>query len=113
MVSLEYTELIMAASGDQAGAALNKAIEQPHLLVVNGAIPLRDKGVYCVIGGETAEELLRRAATKATAMIAVGACAHYGSVQAAAPNPTGAVGVSDISRTARSSMLPVALPSER
>jgi hydrogenase small subunit len=96
MVSLEYNELLMAASGDQANVALSKAIEQPHLLVVNGAIPLKDKGVYCVIGGETAEELLRRAAVKATAVIAVGACAHYGSVQAAAPNPTGAVGVGEI-----------------
>jgi hydrogenase small subunit len=96
MVSLEYNELLMAASGDQANAALNKAIEQPHLLVVNGSIPLRDKGVYCVIGGETAESLLRRAAKNASAVLAVGACAHYGCVQAAHPDPTGAVGVADI-----------------
>lgn len=96
MISLEYNELLMAPSGDQANAALGKAVEQPHLLVVNGSIPLNDKGVYCVIGGETAESLLRRAAKNATAVLAVGACAHYGSVQAAHPNPTGAVGVGDI-----------------
>lgn len=96
MISLEYNELLMAPSGDQANASLSKAIEQPHLLVVNGSIPLNDKGVYCVIGGETAESLLRRAAKDAVAVLAVGACAHYGSVQAARPNPTGAVGVADI-----------------
>ena len=96
MVSLEYNELLMAPSGEQANAALSKAIEQPHLLVVNGSIPLNDKGVYCVIGGETAEALLRRAAINATAVLAVGACAHYGCIQAAHPDPTGAVGVADI-----------------
>ncbi|MDD2540558.1 MAG: hydrogenase small subunit [Desulfuromonadaceae bacterium] len=96
MISLEYNELLMAPSGEQAEAALGKAIEQPHLLVVNGSIPLRDKGVYCVIGGETAESLLRRAAKNASAVLAVGACAHYGCIQAAHPDPTGAVGVADI-----------------
>ncbi len=96
MVSLEYNELLMAPSGDQANAALSRAIEQPHLLVVNGSIPLRDKGAYCVIGGETAEALLRRAAKNASAVLAVGACAHYGCIQGASPDPTGAVGVADI-----------------
>jgi len=96
MVSLEYNELLMAPSGEQANAVLDKAIAQPHLLVVNGSIPLKDKGVYCVIGGETAEALLRRAAKNASAVLAIGACAHYGSVQAATPNPTGAVGVGEI-----------------
>ncbi|MHB1074323.1 MAG: hydrogenase small subunit, partial [Gemmatimonadaceae bacterium] len=36
------------------------------------------------------------AASGAAAVIAVGACAHWGNVQAARPNPTGAVGVADI-----------------
>lgn len=98
MVSLEYNELLMAPAGSRANEVLDNAIARPHLLVVNGSIPLRDKGVYCVIGGETAEEQLRRAAKNATAVLAVGACAHYGSVQAAAPNPTGAVGVEEIIR---------------
>jgi hydrogenase small subunit len=42
--------------------------------------------------------VLEEAATGASAVIAVGACAHWGSVQAARPNPTGAVGVGDIVR---------------
>ena len=32
----------------------------------------------------------------AAVVIAVGACAHWGNVQAARPNPTGAVGVSEV-----------------
>lgn len=98
VVSMDYNELLMAPAGEQANAALARAAGEPHLLVVNGSIPEKDKGAYCVIGGESAEELLRRAARNATAVIAVGACAHYGCIQAAAPNPTGAVGVSAIIR---------------
>ncbi len=96
LVSLDYNELLMAPSGEEANAALAKANAEPHLLVVNGSVPLRDHWVYCVIGGESAEEVLRKAARNASAVLAVGACAHYGSVQASYPNPTGAVGVADI-----------------
>jgi hydrogenase small subunit len=95
-ISLDYNELLMAPAGDQANAALTKAIAEPHLLVVNGSVPTGAKGAYCVIGGESAEELLRRAARNATAVVAVGACAHYGCIQAASPNPTDAVGVGSI-----------------
>ena len=98
LVSLEYNELLMAAAGDQANAALEDALKEPHLLVVNGSVPLRENGAYCVIGGETAEQLLRKASRNASAVIAVGACAHYGCIQAAQPNPTGAVGVADVIR---------------
>jgi hydrogenase small subunit len=96
MLSLEYNELLMATAGERAHTVLNDALEKPHLLVVNGSVPMADKGVYCVIGGETSETLLRRAAKNASAILAVGACAHYGSIQAAHPNPTGAVGVAEI-----------------
>lgn len=98
LVSLDYCELVMAAAGDQANSALAQALAQPHLLVVNGAIPLAEHGAYCVIGGESAEDLIKRAAENAVAILAVGACAHYGSVQAAHPNPTGAVGVDAVIR---------------
>ncbi len=95
-VSVPYMELLMAPSGDAANRALAEAISQPHLLVVNGSIPLNDDGIYCAIAGESAETLLRRCAENATHVLAVGSCAYYGSVQAARPNPTGAVGVRDV-----------------
>lgn len=96
LLSLNYNELVMAASGEAAEKALEEVSHEPHILVVNGSVPLNENGVYCTIGGKSAEQILREAAENATAVLAVGACAVYGSVQAAKPNPTGAVGVEDI-----------------
>ena len=67
-----------------------------YLLVVTGSIPLEENGIYTTIGGRTAKEILEEAAKGAAAVIAIGACAHWGSVQAARPNPTGAVGCPEV-----------------
>jgi hydrogenase small subunit len=96
LVSLDYNELLMAAAGSSADAALTAANQKDHILVVNGSIPLAEDGIYTTIAGRTAEQVLRESAEKATAVFAVGACAHWGSVQASHPNPTGAVGVDKI-----------------
>lgn len=96
LVSLDYNELLMAAAGTAADDALTAANAKDHVLVVNGSIPLADGGVYTTIGGRSAEQLLRESAAKASAIFAVGACAHWGSVQASHPNPTGAVGVDQV-----------------
>jgi len=98
LLSVEYNELVMAAAGDAANSVLDKINEEPHILVVNGSIPIKDNGIYCCIGGESAESVLRKSAKNAEAILAVGACAVFGSVQAAKPNPTGAVGVDQIIR---------------
>ncbi|MDR1427809.1 MAG: hydrogenase small subunit [Bifidobacteriaceae bacterium] len=98
LLSVNYNELVMAASGDAANKALAATNAEPHILVVNGSIPLKDNGIYCTIGGESAEQVLRASAENATAILAVGACAVWGSVQASRPNPTGAVGVDEIIR---------------
>lgn len=99
VVSLDYNHTLMAGAGaavekaKQAAMAANKG---SYLLVVTGSIPTKEDGIYTVIGGRTAKDLLEEAASGAAAIIALGACAHWGSVQAARPNPTGAVGVRDI-----------------
>ncbi|MBU5637656.1 hydrogenase small subunit [Geomonas sp. Red69] len=95
-VSLDYNELLMAPSGSAAEEVLREAAAKPHLLLVNGSVPLGYDGACCTIGGDSAANILRRAAQKADAIMAVGACAEYGCVQAASPNLTGAVGVSDV-----------------
>lgn len=97
-ISLDYNELLMATSGRQASDLLAKAAAEPHLLIVNGSVPLGEHGAYCTIGGEAADEMLKRATRNAKAVLAVGACAVYGCVQAAHPNPTGAVGVDAVIR---------------
>jgi len=99
VVSLDYQHTLMAAAGTAAERALQDAMAKnkgKYLLVVTGSIPLSENGVYTTIGGRTALEILREAASGAAAVIAVGACAHWGNIQASRPNPTGAVGVSDV-----------------
>jgi hydrogenase small subunit len=99
LVSLDYQETLMAGAGTAVEEALWKAVEDnrgKYILVVTGSIPLADDGIYTTIGGYTAKQILEDAAKGAAAIVAVGACAHWGSVQAARPNPTGAVGVRDV-----------------
>lgn len=99
VVSLDYQHTLMAAAGDRAEAALRNAMAAnrgEYLLLVTGSIPLNDGGIYTTIGGRTAKDILVEAGRGAKAVIAIGACAHWGSVQAARPNPTGAVGVDAI-----------------
>ncbi len=96
LLSVNYNELVMAAAGDAANKALDETNAEPHILVVNGSIPRGAGGAYCTIGGKSAEQVLRESAKNATAILAVGACAVWGSVQASKPNPTGAVGVDEI-----------------
>jgi hydrogenase small subunit len=101
LVSLDYSHTLMAAAGHASEKALADAMKAnagQYLLVVTGSIPLAENGIYTTVGGRTAKEILEEAAQGAAAIIAVGACAHWGSVQAARPNPTGAVGVRDVIR---------------
>lgn len=99
-ISLDYHELLMAASGDQSEKALDDVIAKDsgkYILIVEGAVPLGLDGKFLRIGakGETGLELLRRVSKNAAAVMAVGSCAFDGGVVAAQPNPTGAVGVSE------------------
>ncbi|MDR1264844.1 MAG: hydrogenase small subunit [Propionibacteriaceae bacterium] len=96
LLSVNYNELVMAAAGEAANKALDETNASDHILVVNGSIPTKDDGIYCTIGGQSAEQVLRQSAEHASVILAVGACAVWGSVQASKPNPTGAVGVDQI-----------------
>ena len=96
IISLDYHETVMAAAGHQAEEAMKASMEKysgKFICVVEGAIPTRDGGIYCKIGGRTAMDILADVGSRAAAIIAIGTCASFGGVQAAKPNPTGAVGV--------------------
>ncbi len=100
-ISLEFNETLMAAAGHAAEHHLEEAIKTfkgKYLCVVEGAIPRAMDGLYGTVGakGETFEEHLIRVASDSAAVVAVGTCATFGGVPAAAPNPTGAVGVQDV-----------------
>jgi hydrogenase small subunit len=99
LISLDYHETLMAAAGHQAEASLKAAMEQnagKYVLVVEGAIPTKDNGIYCMIGGRTAIDILEETAAKAGAIIAIGSCASWGGIPSADPNPTGARGAGDV-----------------
>jgi hydrogenase small subunit len=99
LVSLDYQHTLMAGAGRDVEAAMHasmKANAGKYILLVTGSVPTKENGTYCTIGGRTAHDILIEAAKDAAAVVAIGACAQFGSVQAARPNPTGAVGVHEI-----------------
>lgn len=98
-VSLDYHHTLQAASGSAAEEAREQAMHEnagKYILIVDGAIPVKDDGVYSTIAGMTNLDMLQQVAKDAAAIVAVGTCATYGGLPKASPNPTGAVSVSDI-----------------
>ncbi len=97
-ISLDYHHTLQAASGEAAEAARKVAMAENHgkyLLVVDGSIPLANPG-YSTIAGISNVDMLKETAEGAAAIISVGTCAAFGGLPMAQPNPTGAVGVSEI-----------------
>ncbi len=92
-LSLDYTETLQAAAGHQAEQCMLDTMKNypgQYILLVEGAVPTKDDGVYCCIAGRSAEEILHETAKDAAAIIAWGSCASNGCIQAAKPNPTSA-----------------------
>ena len=95
LISLDYHETLCAAAGHQVEKSLHDAMEAnkgKYVLIVEGAIPEKDGGIYCKIAGKTAIDSLNEVAAHAGAIIALGSCASFGGIPAAGPNPTGATG---------------------
>ncbi|HBO23167.1 MULTISPECIES: hydrogenase 2 small subunit [unclassified Providencia] len=98
-ISLEYHEVLSAAFGEQVEQNKHNAVEKykgKYVLVVDGSIPLKDNGIYCMVAGKPIVEHIREVAEHAGAIIAIGSCASWGGVAAAGSNPTGAVGLSEV-----------------
>jgi hydrogenase small subunit len=92
-ISLDYSQTLQAAAGRQAEEALHATMQKykgEYLMLVEGAVPTADGGVYCCIGGRTALDIVTEAAEGAKALVAWGSCASNGCIQAANPNPTSA-----------------------
>ena len=104
IISLEYQPNVMASSGELAMSYLDMVTEKAKgefFLLMEGAIPTKDNGVYCTIGEKDGKELtileaVQTIGPKAKAIIAVGDCASFGGVPAAKPNPTGCKPISEI-----------------
>ena len=99
VISLDYQHTLMAAAGHQAEAALAQTIKEndgQYLVIVDGAIPVGDGGVYGAAAGRTYLETMREVGKGAAAIISLGTCAAFGGIPMAQPNPTGAVPVSGV-----------------
>jgi len=97
LLSWNYHEIVMAPSGKAAEKSLHDTVTMErgrYIAVVEGSIPLADNGVYCTIGGRSAIDIAQEVCSNAYATIAVGTCAAFGGIPAAAGGITGAVGVS-------------------
>lgn len=103
-LSVRYHPTIMASAGELAMSVLSDTASKEkgrYVLVVEGAIPIGENGVYCTIGevGQT-ELTMADAVVKlgkdAMAVLALGTCASYGGIPAGSPNPTSNMGVSEV-----------------
>ncbi|MEG6585760.1 hydrogenase small subunit [Dendrosporobacter sp. 1207_IL3150] len=104
MIDLLYSNTFMAAQGGDALEILFNSIKLHHgkfTLVVEGAIPTKDDGLYNVIAQTkshriTALEAVKLLGAAAEYVVAIGTCASFGGISSAAPNTTGSVGVSKV-----------------
>jgi hydrogenase small subunit len=99
VISLDYHETVMAASGHDAELALQDAMKQndgKYVLIVEGSIPKGNNGNFVKIAGRTGIDMLNDVASHSAAVIAIGSCAAWGGIPSSGPNPTDAVGVDSI-----------------
>ncbi|WP_066173714.1 hydrogenase small subunit [Bacillus marinisedimentorum] len=101
MVNLRYSNSLMAAEGEQAIKQLLESLDEDFILAVEGAVALKNNGLYNVIGSLdgkpfTGLQAARMFGEKAKHILAVGACATHGGVSAAKPNPSESVGLQQV-----------------
>jgi len=97
-INLRFHQTIMAGAGEQVIKVLeDTAVEKKgnYVLAVDGAIPTGANAFYCVMGERhgkpvTLETRFEELARNALTILAVGTCAAFGGIAAAAPNPSGA-----------------------
>jgi len=104
IVNLTYHPALMGAAGEDAARLAQATCDQGNfILVVEGGVPTAHGGHTCggwTIGTEevTFEKVVRQFAARAKTVMCVGTCACWGGVSAAPPNPTGVVGVQELTK---------------
>jgi hydrogenase small subunit len=96
-VSLRFHPTVMAGSGEMTLKVLEDTEQRSagaYFLVVEGAVPTAQGGMYGTVGERGEKELtiadqVEELGRKAAAVIALGTCAAFGGIPAAAPNPSG------------------------
>jgi hydrogenase small subunit len=97
-ISLEFQDNVSAAAGTAAEAHVEEIVSAGGFYwMVEGAIPTKPAEAV-TIAGETAADRAKRFYPKAKGVLAYGSCACYGNINAAAPDPTGSMGIGDYLR---------------
>ncbi|MCF8010186.1 MAG: hydrogenase small subunit [Clostridiales bacterium] len=104
MIDLLYSNSFMAAQGKNALNILEQAAEKykgRFTLVVEGAVPVKDNGLYNIIirtenRSITALEAVTWLGNLAEYVVAMGTCGSFGGPSSARPNITGSMGVNKI-----------------
>ena len=95
-INLRFHPTVMAGAGEPVMEVLEETAQNragSYLLVVEGAVPVAQNGVYCAIGENDGEPIsmlshLESLGRGALAVIAMGTCAAFGGIPAGKPNPT-------------------------
>jgi len=101
MVDIVYSNTLLAKEGDPAMDQLFSVLGGDFILVIEGAVAVKDDGVYTIIGRYSGQRITALNAshifgTRASIVLAVGTCAADGGISAAFPNPTECVSVQDL-----------------
>jgi len=98
ILSMNYMETIMYATGDVAEAALKKTVEDfkgKFIMVYEGSVMTGFEGNALRVAGKPGLEQIKEVAPNAAAIIAVGSCAVDGGWVKSEPNLVGAMGISE------------------
>ncbi|SCJ50958.1 Periplasmic [NiFe] hydrogenase small subunit precursor [uncultured Clostridium sp.] len=99
-VNMKYFESIQGNQGEEAYKSIIESLDTEYILIVSGAIPTRNNGLYTTVAtynGEkiTAMRAVTDIAKNAKYIINVGTCACFGGPTAAKPNVSEALSVSE------------------
>lgn len=117
-LNLMFHATIMGGQGEPVIKVLKDTVKNRkggYILVVEGAIPTAEKGMYGTIGEEegkhiTVKQSVEELGRNSLLTIAIGSCAAFGGIPAAKPNPTGCKSVWEVFRDSGIDTLVVNLP---
>jgi len=103
-LNLLFHATIMAGEGEPVIEVLKDtetSRKGGYILVVEGAIPTAEGGIYGSIGERDGKHLtiaqgVQELGRNAMLTVAIGTCAAFGGIPAAKPNPTGCKGVKEV-----------------
>ena len=96
LISLEYSELLSAASGERVEDARKAVMENykgEYIVVVEGNVTDEQ---FLTIGGHSATETLLETVKDAKLVLAYGSCSSWGGIAKAKPNLTNAKAVHEV-----------------